>query len=111
VASGISTSSSTTPTLSSRCGAGVVGICGQAAYVAAKHGVVGLTKAAELDYADRGIRVSAICPGMIETPMMDRFSGGTPEGRQRVIDQEPVAKRSANRMREGPPGGGPSRCE
>jgi NAD(P)-dependent dehydrogenase (short-subunit alcohol dehydrogenase family) len=73
-------------------GAGVVGIRGQAAYVAAKHGLIGLTKSAALDYAAHGVRVNAICPGIIETPMMDRFSGGTPEGRARVIGQEPVGR-------------------
>ena len=73
-------------------GAGVKGFKGQAAYVAAKHGVIGLTKAAALDYADQKIRINAVCPGIIDTPMMDRFSGGTPEGRQKVIDQEPVGR-------------------
>jgi NAD(P)-dependent dehydrogenase (short-subunit alcohol dehydrogenase family) len=73
-------------------GAGVKGFAGQAAYCAAKHGVVGLTKAAALDYAKAKIRVNAVCPGIIETPMMDRFSGGTPAGRERVIAQEPVGR-------------------
>ena len=68
-------------------GAGVKGIAGQAAYCAAKFGIVGLTKAAALDYAKSNIRVNAVCPGIIETPMMDRFSGGTHEGRERVIAQ------------------------
>jgi NAD(P)-dependent dehydrogenase (short-subunit alcohol dehydrogenase family) len=73
-------------------GAGVKGFAGQAAYCAAKYGIVGLSKAAALDYAKSNIRINAVCPGIIETPMMDRFSGGTPEGRERVIAQEPVGR-------------------
>jgi len=73
-------------------GAGVKGFAGQAAYVAAKHGVIGLTRAAALDYAAAGFRVNAVCPGIIDTPMMQRFTGGTAEGRQRVIAQEPVGR-------------------
>ncbi len=73
-------------------GAGVKGFAGQAAYCAAKYGIVGLSKAAALDYAKSNIRVNVVCPGIIETPMMDRFSGGTPEGRERVIAQEPVGR-------------------
>lgn len=73
-------------------GAGVKGFAKQAAYSAAKHGLIGLTKSAALDYAAQGIRINAICPGIIQTPMMERFSGGTPAGKQEVIYQEPVGR-------------------
>jgi NAD(P)-dependent dehydrogenase (short-subunit alcohol dehydrogenase family) len=73
-------------------GASVMGIAGQTAYCAAKFGLIGLTKAAALDYASSNIRVNAVCPGYVDTPMMDRFTGGTPEGRQKVIDNVPAGR-------------------
>lgn len=57
---------------------GVVGFANAAAYTAAKHGVVGLTKVAAVEYATQGIRVNAVCPAFIATPMLDR--AGITEG-------------------------------
>src|SRR3954469_1733686 len=70
-------------------GAGVIGIKGSPAYTAAKHGVIGLTRAAALDYAAQNLRINAVCPGYIDTPMMGRFTGGTPEGVAKVVAEEP----------------------
>jgi NAD(P)-dependent dehydrogenase (short-subunit alcohol dehydrogenase family) len=66
-------------------GAGIKGFPATAAYCAAKFGVIGLSKSAALDYAAENIRVNVVAPGIIDTPMMDRASGGTQEGRQSVI--------------------------
>jgi NAD(P)-dependent dehydrogenase (short-subunit alcohol dehydrogenase family) len=56
--------------------AGLVGQVGAAAYCAAKHGVIGLTKAAALEYVKAGIRINAVCPGLVQTSMVERLAAG-----------------------------------
>ena len=74
-------------------GLGVVAVPGQAAYIAAKHGVIGLTKAAALDYATRGLRVNAICPGVVETPMLTRFfETASPSTRAAIEGAHPIGR-------------------
>lgn len=72
--------------------AGLVGFAGSAAYVASKHGIVGLTKTAALDYARVGIRVNCVCPGIIRTPMIDRFTENHSERIHQLTEAEPVGR-------------------
>jgi len=72
--------------------AGLVGFQGIAAYTASKHGVVGLTKTAALDYATQGIRVNAVCPGVIRTEMIDRFTKGSSEAETQMTEMQPVGR-------------------
>jgi NAD(P)-dependent dehydrogenase (short-subunit alcohol dehydrogenase family) len=71
--------------------AGLIGARGLAAYVASKHGVVGLTKTAALEYAQQGIRVNCVCPGVIHTPMTARGLSD-PERRARIVASEPMGR-------------------
>jgi NAD(P)-dependent dehydrogenase (short-subunit alcohol dehydrogenase family) len=70
-------------------GAGIRGVAGGASYAASKHAIIGMTRSAALDYAKQNIRVNAILPGNIETPMTDRFTAGD---LQKAIDLEPVGR-------------------
>jgi NAD(P)-dependent dehydrogenase (short-subunit alcohol dehydrogenase family) len=70
---------------------GLVGIPGGPAYVASKHGVIGLTKAAALEYAKEGIRVNAVCPGWIGTSMTDRTLSN-PALKAKIIRMEPIGR-------------------
>src|SRR3954451_11238676 len=72
---------------------GLVGLPGRAAYHASKHGVIGLTRSAALEYAPRGIRINAICPGTFETPMVaDMISSGE------LDEAEPLATNPIGRL-------------
>ena len=68
---------------------GLVGQAGRAAYHAAKHGVIGLTKSAAMDYAPRGIRINAVCPGVIDTPM---GGGIAPDAMKEIMRDQPIAR-------------------
>ena len=73
-------------------GAGLAGVRGMPAYVAAKHGVAGLTRAAALEYGRHNIRINAVCPGPIRTPMMGRLLEARPEIEQRFARAEPLKR-------------------
>lgn len=72
--------------------AGLVGLTHVPAYCAAKHGVVGLTRAAALENAKRNIRVNAVCPGGVRTPMLEEAAAGKPQFLDAMAAQEPVGR-------------------
>ena len=71
---------------------GLVGFPGYAAYCAAAHGVMGLTKAAALEYAGVGVRINAVCPGAVDAPILDRMTGGNEEIKNSFAKQLPVGR-------------------
>lgn len=71
---------------------GLVGLPGRAAYHASKHGVLGLTKSAALEYAPRGIRINAICPGTIETAMVEEMIAKGELDMDEAIANQPIAR-------------------
>ena len=72
--------------------AGLIGFTGLPAYVASKHAVVGLTKTAALENAKLGIRINAVCPGVIRTPMIDRITGKDKVAEQQFVSMEPAGR-------------------
>jgi NAD(P)-dependent dehydrogenase (short-subunit alcohol dehydrogenase family) len=72
--------------------AGLVGSRRSSAYAAAAHGVVGLTKSAALEYAQAGIRINAVCPGVTRTPMMQRIIGDNPQVEAQMVGRVPMAR-------------------
>jgi NAD(P)-dependent dehydrogenase (short-subunit alcohol dehydrogenase family) len=71
---------------------GLVGLPGRAIYHATKHGVLGLTKSAALEYAARGIRINAICPGTIRTPMVEEMLAKEPEAMKEILRDQPIGR-------------------
>ena len=71
---------------------GFVGIAGLGAYTASKHGVIGLTKAAALEYAPYGIRINAVCPGTTETPLVKGLMQREPGRLDAVIADIPLGR-------------------
>jgi NAD(P)-dependent dehydrogenase (short-subunit alcohol dehydrogenase family) len=75
---------------------GLVGSIGMPAYSAAKHGLIGLTKTAALEYAQSGIRVNAVCPGPVQTPLVDKILSAQPDLAEGIIksieEREPIGR-------------------
>src|SRR5262245_56355870 len=72
--------------------AGLVGFAGASIYIASKHGVIGLTRTAALEYAKAGIRVNAVCPAVIDTAMADRAFDTDPEASKRTAAMHPIGR-------------------
>lgn len=75
--------------------AGLIGMAGLSAYVASKHGVIGITKSAAIEYGKRGVRINAICPCTVRTPMMDRLLRTKLVTEQGVADALPLGRLGA----------------
>jgi len=73
-------------------GAGIIGFPTMANYVAAKHGVIGLTKTAALEYATSGVRINAVCPGTARSKMVDEWIGGEPAQEAEVAALHPIGR-------------------
>ncbi|EFI52819.1 MAG: oxidoreductase [Rhizobiales bacterium 62-47] len=71
---------------------GLVGLPGRAAYHGTKHAVIGMTKSAGVEYAPRGIRINAICPGTIDTPMVQAMLEGQSDAMAEIMKQQPIGR-------------------
>lgn len=71
---------------------GITGFPGQAAYISCKHGVIGLTRTAAMDYAAKGIRINAVCPGVILTPMAEDLISRNPDLEKELVRDIPAGR-------------------
>src|SRR6267142_2527213 len=71
---------------------GLIGLPGRAVYHASKHGVIGLTKSAALEYASRGIRINAVCPGTVDTPMVSAMLATQAEAMKEIMRDQPIGR-------------------
>jgi NAD(P)-dependent dehydrogenase (short-subunit alcohol dehydrogenase family) len=71
---------------------GLIGLAKRSAYAASKHGVLGLTKVAALEYANAGIRVNAVCPAVVRTPLVESIIAGDPEAEDQLIAMIPMER-------------------
>jgi NAD(P)-dependent dehydrogenase (short-subunit alcohol dehydrogenase family) len=71
---------------------GLVGLPQRAAYHASKHGVIGLTKSAAVEYAPKGVRINAICPGTIDTPMVADMLANQADAMAEILKEQPIAR-------------------
>ena len=71
---------------------GLVGSPNRTAYVASKHGIVGLTRAAALEFAKDHIRVNAVCPGVIRTPIIDQAIADDPQREKWLLERHPIGR-------------------
>ena len=71
---------------------GLVGGTNNCGYAASKHAVAGLTKTAAIEYARQGIRVNAVCPSAVDTPMGSRLAGSDPQVEKEFIEQLPIGR-------------------
>ncbi len=71
---------------------GLVGLPQRAAYHGTKHAVIGMTRSAGVEYAPRGIRINAVCPGTIDTPMVQDMLAGQPEAMTEIMKEQPIGR-------------------
>ena len=71
---------------------GLIGLPGRSIYHASKHGVIGLTRSAALEYAAKGIRINAICPGTIDTPMVQEMIAKDPQAMKEILREQPIGR-------------------